>query len=645
MKLIKKVLALVLLTSALSSAAAVGSDVVVLMDASGTILPYFDEINNRILVDITRKFVRQGDVFHLVSFNSRVNLEIVQPIQTEADVSRVVSRFMLLYPLGQNSDFLSGLQYTYQYVSSLEQQREKIIIVISDGIFNPPKSSPYAAFTGEQIKAEIASVSHRIRGAGWNVYYIKLPFPINAEIRTLDGNLVSTDKGTQKAADSKGTGETKKYTDISSEFTSALDIDQSKLPETDVPITFIDSVFSMPEVTFPSDLGRRGRFFTLPLKVRNNADESANLELTGVFLDDLNILGKNSFLNLSPRSRGTLKAQLHLPETVKTGAQDLSIRLQFSDNVRVIPQSAKVHIVVTNFSPELIFRSGGPIVLTLILIALAIILVAVLFMFIFHRTARPASDALRAAQKDQKANPEAAAAAERAAVLAEANEAASSSYKTGLQAGQASRTTVKTIQGAARADKQIDFQKEEKKYPAFAEIAKDTSSDKNITELAAVQANDKAERLAILTAAAKKPQHHGALVSGARANDHIEIKTNTKMMLEMQVSNQNPKIGKRNIHMMRAGSRLSIGGGSSSFLIFLVKFPAHIAEVRFDGEKCTLAILKPDYFPYETDNIITDCIDREIKIVSDKEYELSFKIRLYEDPVQKLNRLLTSILY
>ena len=89
------------------------ADIVVLMDTSGTVLPWFDQIHTRVLPDITRRFIRQGDTVHLISFNARVNLELVQPIENEADISRVVSRFMLLYPLGKNSDFLSGLKYSF----------------------------------------------------------------------------------------------------------------------------------------------------------------------------------------------------------------------------------------------------------------------------------------------------------------------------------------------------------------------------------------------------------------------------------------------------------------------------------------------------------------------------------------------------
>jgi len=96
---------------------------------------------------------------------------------------------------------------------------------------------------------------------------------------------------------------------------------------------------------------------------------------------------------------------------------------------------------------------------------------------------------------------------------------------------------------------------------------------------------------------------------------------------------------------MKAGTRLSIGGGSSAFLVFLVRFPQRIAELRYDGERCDLAILKPEFFPLETVNIIENCIGRDFVIVSDKGYEVTFRIRVYEDPVVELNRLLTSIRY
>ena len=690
MRKIKRFLALLFVSGALSSAFAAGADVVVLMDSSGTILPYFEEINSRVLVDITKKFIRVEDTFHLISFNSRVNLEIVQPVKSEEDISRIVSRFMLLYPLGQNSDFISGLHYTWQYVSSLEQNREKIIIIISDGIFNPPASSPYATFTPEQVKSEISQISQKIRGAGWSVFYIKLPFPENAEIYTLDGNKITnegtatqaqtttagTDATTTAETTKKGT-EPKRYTDISSEFTESLDIPQSTLPAGDVPGTFVDSVFTLPEVEFPGDIGKKGRVFDLPLKIKNTASTPINMELTGVYSNDVNLLAKNSFLTLSPGAKGTLTAELRLPSTILKGPQDLPVRLEFSDNMRVIPQNGIIHLTVTGLSLGLLFRTGSSIVLAIVVILIALIFIGLLFTFIVKKTARPASDAIDSAyrasgseQAESDEHPAMAAAKSKGKLhthtdialrqeIALANKISTGDRLTGqnstLQTAQslsaASNISADTAQATlanARGTGSTGLPANTKPVVENRRIAytvERIDSSKEVNSLASQQKAENQERFAVLDSAAKKPAIQSARYAGADANARVEIRKNANIMLELNVPRQNPNIGKRNIHMMKAGAKLAIGGGNSSFLIFLVKFPANIAEIRYDGEQCSLAILKPEYFPYEKNNIIENCVNKTFRVVSDKAYEVEFEFTVFEDPATRINRILTSFKY
>ena len=98
--------------------------------------------------------------------------------------------------------------------------------------------------------------------------------------------------------------------------------------------------------------------------------------------------------------------------------------------------------------------------------------------------------------------------------------------------------------------------------------------------------------------------------------------------------------------MMKSGTRLSIGGSKSDdFLIFLVPFPANLAQVQYDGNDYRVSILKPEYFPYETSNTIYPCIGRDITAVSKKGYHVTFTFRGYEDPMIRLNTILTSINY
>jgi hypothetical protein len=115
------------------------------------------------------------------------------------------------------------------------------------------------------------------------------------------------------------------------------------------------------------------------------------------------------------------------------------------------------------------------------------------------------------------------------------------------------------------------------------------------------------------------------------------------LLLNLFVEDQNTAIGKRNIHSLKSGYSLSVGGGNSDFLIFLVPIPPHIGEIRRNGSQCTFIPRKPKYFPDLGSNELRDCINKTIRIVSDKNYEMRFRFEMYEDPLEALNRILMSV--
>jgi len=128
-----------------------------------------------------------------------------------------------------------------------------------------------------------------------------------------------------------------------------------------------------------------------------------------------------------------------------------------------------------------------------------------------------------------------------------------------------------------------------------------------------------------------------------KAYDDSEFSQGGPVMLNLYVEDQNTAIGKRNIHTVKSGYSLSVGGGKSDFLIFLVPVPSSIANVRYDGRNCTFTPLKPQYFPDIGSQPVPNCIGKTIRVISDKNYELHVRIDRYEDPLVVLNRLLNSI--
>ena len=115
------------------------------------------------------------------------------------------------------------------------------------------------------------------------------------------------------------------------------------------------------------------------------------------------------------------------------------------------------------------------------------------------------------------------------------------------------------------------------------------------------------------------------------------------LLLNLFVEDQNTAIGRRNVHSVKSGYTFTIGGGKSDFLIFLVSVPPNIAEVHYDGRNCTLIPRKPQYFPDIGSQAVYNCIGKTVRIISDKNYEMHMRIEKYEDPLQKLNKILRSI--
>jgi len=116
------------------------------------------------------------------------------------------------------------------------------------------------------------------------------------------------------------------------------------------------------------------------------------------------------------------------------------------------------------------------------------------------------------------------------------------------------------------------------------------------------------------------------------------------LLLNLFVDDQNTEIGKRNVHSLKSGYSLSVGGGNADdFLIFLVPMPSRIGEVRRNGSSLTFIPQKPKYFPDIGSNEVKDCINKTIRVVSDKNYEMRFRFEMYEDPLVALNRMLMSV--
>ena len=761
-----------LITSALNARATRqdAADVVVLMDTSGTVLPYYEVINRRVLQSIISKFVRIGDSFHLISFSAVPQYEMSQKINTEADLSRVVSRFMLLYQLGQSADFLSGINFAGQYMTRLPSQQEKILIVISDGIFNPPASSPYRNYTGEQVKTELAKISASIRAKGWKVYYVKLPFPSDAVIKDLDGafyagkldaagsldrsdvDSVMASSGTASAgtdsssngqkgyvsdanaqnkaaartngqtrdnntqptntetgrvdtvtgrtdrpttassgsnttqditeppttAGSNSTGNTiyaqnqagtpgssnmteqnaenaavsatggqgtgtdtdsagqrpREYTDVSQTFTENLGIEPSGLPE-EGGVEFNDTTFPIPQIVFPDRIETSSNTAELPLTIINEAAEPTEIQLKSLSIGSDGKIQKqqleNIIVRIPPEGKSELTIRIALPDSLRReGQHRTDIRLDLAQQDKTFSQAAVILLTIKPTFIQSLLRGN---LLWILPAALVFILILLLIIFVLRRRAsEPVKYAARMVgqQSDlrQQSNP---------------------TQQTDFNRNQrealtASQTKYYPEQLANRTDPRDTLNTFSSQTAAATAVSK-TETAAQFDHLAQERSRAAEGRFALLNSAEGHLNRRPGLNHGYYSG-RVSTKPSQSGMTELFVYNQTTLIGKRNIHVMKAGTRLSIGGSKSDdFLIFLVPFPANLAQVQYDGNDYRVSILKPEYFPYETSNTIYPCIGRDITAVSKKGYPVTFTFRGYEDPMIRLNTILTSINY
>ena len=675
------------------STAQKNAEIVILMDTSGTILPYYEDINNRVLAEINNKFVRKGDTVHVLSFNADARYEMSQKINSEADMSRVVSRFLLLYQLGKNSDFLTGLQYARQYVSNLPEKEERILIIISDGIFNPPASSQYKNYTDDQIKNEIGLLAGSIRKKGWKVYYVKLPYPADAVIRNLDGEEFynagngqagtsvsgsssqaggisgssGTDKGsagssstsgsqtgspsqgsaqggTSGSSASQGAGQSSTsgssgsssdsgssqggLTDVSKAFKDASGAAGSELPkDKNEEFTITDNAENLPLVNFPEGgLEAHGNKLDFSFEVINNSEEDIELHLTHIVIDNglstdtIPVNSQNT--KIKSNDKTLIGASALLPSAYKEGNYNLIMRLEFAEGKRVLPQVVETSLAVFPTTFQKLKESNG-IWLILLGILLLLLIIFLIIFFIRRRGSGSSGNNIGYTGAASQINYD--------------EEDKRYPHKLSEDDDHAAR-----LSSFTSSYNSTDYSENGK----FAGTGTSMYSADNFDRVASQRQDDEILRRRVLAAsfAAKEPR--GTYMSPANFFETIEIKRNQSGMTEIYVLNQNRNIGRRNIHIMKPGTSLTLGGGKTdNFLIFLVPFPARLAQVRYDGQDYHLAILKPKYFPYEKSNIVNNCIGKTVTIVSDKGYHVYFTFREYENPTEKLNNILTSIKY
>ena len=149
-------------------------DFVVLLDISESMLPYFDDTINYLIGDLLKQHLVASDGFHLLTFANNPEIELIIDVEGVEEVNEALDRILLLQPLGKYTDLVSALKFVYSYTSSVRQDSTKKILVLTDGIHDPPPGTPYPV--SENVYKEVAAeVAENIRKKGWDITLVQFP--------------------------------------------------------------------------------------------------------------------------------------------------------------------------------------------------------------------------------------------------------------------------------------------------------------------------------------------------------------------------------------------------------------------------------------------------------------------------------------
>jgi hypothetical protein len=517
----KKILLIIFLLSNLCFLWSENIDVIMMVDTSWSLWQPFDDIVNYLINSMLDEILAKGDTFHLLQFSTDAKVEITEQISdgdTKEVIKNKVKQLRAPLKIGKYTDLLKAIDFLYNFTDSRPEKNEKLIILITDGIHDPPPGSNEPTDL-LKLKEEFINRAREIKKKGWNIHILQIP-PAQGRGETASEDLAKKKSFLEEMARELGIT-IEKYS-------------PSKNKE------LLATTTGFPQIIFPDNLGEKGSQFQIPFMIKNTNSHEIRIKLTRIDCQGENILD-TSYLeqNIPAQNQVTFNAPIKLPGNLKEGPQKLPITLIFEGDTRII--STKGDLLFTY-----IINKGidfNQILLYFILPALGLALLVLIVLMLIHFRRRGSYE---------------------------------KRFREVVSDTRPTTTTATTTQ--------VDLKKEGAK-PYYADIS---------------------------------------------------------YPIEMIVELQKRHIGFRNIHKLPKNKSLSVGGGHSSFLIFLVPVPAHIAEIHFDGRIFIFTPRKKEFFPH-LGGPVKDCLLKDIPAVSAKGYEFSLFFRRYVSPLEEINNLMRSI--
>jgi hypothetical protein len=559
-------------------------DLILLLDTSSSMISSYQDVNNYISGGFLREFLRTGDTFHLIPFSDRPRLDISRRIEGQGDVETIIGRMFLQYPLEPFSDIQAAMRFAEQYVSTLPASRPKKIVLVSDGISSSVPGSSSPAIDAAGTRNLVGEAQARFAGRNVSLDFVQVTPGQPLANLPASGRPRSVPPKVQvpvaQAAPPKA-----QASPASGQTAPAAQAPPPSASAQTTPAQSAPPPARTPPPVEPSAPPASAPAQTTPLPARTPPAASAPAQTTPpparTAPPEREPVTPPPVWNEAPQpSRDVPPAEAAPPAGIQTPGQA-------ADTPPVEPPGQN--------APETALSGDTP------------------------AAAGETSPAL-----PEPARPQAVPDAE----------------DEGLPLPLFIGLGILALFAIGLVVFFVSRQFQGSPNRAMAQAASPRSRSAN-DELAPFV--DHSKDLANFAANRQSRTRSTPYVNQKPDNPQPELTGSGPLLLNLFVEDQNTGIGKRNVHALKPGYRFTIGGGKSDFLIFLVPIPQAIGEVRRDGNRCTFIPRKSKYFPDLESKELPDCIGKTIRVISDKNYEIRFRLERYEDPLAVLNRALNAV--
>ncbi len=308
-------------------------DNIILLDTSVSMVPYYSNTINYLIDDIVKQQLQIGDTFHLLSFNNFPEYEISRTIKGESEIVDILNRILLLQPVGKYTDLISAFYYLYEYTDKLRLNSIKNIIILTDGIHDPPPDSSYPV--SDTNKDDIKKISENMKRQGWKISLIQFPSTNNSSVNIKTEQ--STTSSSSNATDEKNDLFPTIAETIDKEIISSNNADNHEIT-------------GSPEIIFPQDLGTVGRLFKVQFVFKNPLREPVLLKLKSIDTEGKSLTNETYAIKIKSQDEKSIFVTIKLPSYWEKGVHKTAIELIFSDNYRAYPRNGYINY---KFDPEI----------------------------------------------------------------------------------------------------------------------------------------------------------------------------------------------------------------------------------------------------------------------------------------------------